>query len=139
MNKIVNHAQVKKTNNRKVTLKDNKSSKISLQNPAGLDMFLLELDKCTEIIASKCDHVAHIENKKTIFIELKSRNPSKAVEQMQSSLKHFGKSMSEETIFIVVYKSIPHRTSTTLQNEKARLKKENISFFKIKNGLEYNI
>lgn len=82
-----------------------------------------------------CDFYFYKEDEIEIFVELKGKDVSKSLSQLETSITHFSKKYQRRYAFSVVKSSLP-RTDTRLQTFESKMKKENINFTQKTNRLE---
>lgn len=82
-----------------------------------------------------CDFYFYKENEIEIFVELKGKDVSKSLSQLETSIAHFSKKYQRRYAFSVVKSSLP-RTDTRLQTFESKMKKQKINFTQKTSKLE---
>jgi len=114
-------------NDRFIKLEEYKSS-ITFDNKDRLEVIQVKIDGevCTDNTTRKCDYlITNKDERNEIFIELKGKNISHAIDQIEESIKMFGEYKENRRAYIVCTKvpqySIATKSNSGLQNKKEKL------------------
>jgi len=123
------------TNKSEIVKKENKRKAV-LHNPSHIPINEVKVDGCLITQNNKCDYLWEICYKKhVIYIELKGKNLSHALTQIQQTIKHcityYNHSNFKKTAVIVLSR-YPQEDSS-IQNKKKQLKKQGIKL-EVKNN-----
>jgi hypothetical protein len=119
------------TNNKKVSLEENKS-KIVFHNQSQKDLELVKVDGCLITDGLRCDYLIIEDNNFEHFVELKGCDVSHAIKQLTASFKLSVCSKTHEKKAYIVSSRCPV-SSPEIQILKLKFKKDFNALLSIKN------
>ncbi len=130
---MINKCNIIKTD--KILSKKENKRKATLHNTNQIEINEVKVDGCLIINGNKCDYIWEIcSKKKCFYIELKGKDLSHALDQIESTISFCIKNFNHENfekIAVVVLSRYP-KESSTIQIKKKKLRKQNIKL-EIKN------
>ena len=129
------------TNKNKIVKKENKR-KVVLHNPSNISINEVKVDGCLITQNNKCDYLWEICSKKhVIYIELKGKDLSHALTQIQQTIQHCIKHYNHlnfNKTAVIVLSRYPQEDSS-IQNKKKKLRKQGIKLEVKNNKWEGNV
>ncbi|NEO98798.1 MAG: hypothetical protein F6K58_08995 [Symploca sp. SIO2E9] len=115
-----------------IVLKENQS-KITLKNPKGLDILVITVDGCAIKEGLRCDYVVIPNLDSEIYIELKGRDISHAIKQLENSIKILSDDSKKKRKICFIISSRCPKMSTEIQKFKKNFKRDYNATLTIKN------
>ncbi|BDD10431.1 hypothetical protein FUAX_28630 [Fulvitalea axinellae] len=120
----MNKKCVEKLSHSKITVEEN-GMKVTFLNPNRYEVEKIHIDGCLEKTGSgqgRCDYLLKDHNAKEYFIELKGSNVSKALEQIEASIKRWSDKDKKPKKEALVIASRYPRNDTKINNLKKQFR-----------------
>ncbi|NEQ99429.1 MAG: hypothetical protein F6K30_22450 [Cyanothece sp. SIO2G6] len=112
-----------------------KKSKITFLNPKNVKILVIQVDGCVidDNQTARCDYALVPKKELEIYVELKGRDISHAVRQLESTIRLLSENpQSVKKLCFIVSSRVPKQT-TTIQKIQSRFKKQFNAAFRVKN------
>ena len=119
---------------KRISLSGKRTTTVCLLNPSGKEVEQIEVDGCAITDGLRCDWLVRVigdATRKEVFIELKSSDVSRAIEQLRASIIQLSEQKSTHPKNAIIVFSRNPMDGTDVQNQKVKFLKEFNAAFKM--------